>query len=142
MCDPTNFTDELNRKTFESLMDAAKRYQDGHIDENAYKAAVEAIYGVVAGLVSTQVAETVDEAVNAVSKYLESKTFCMFLNGKYTSLTWFVGSSELIFEDAEGHCKKISCGNPEQARKKWSEYKKAGIAKNLIIFKTMIGDEL
>ena len=52
-------------------MDAAKKYQDGHIDVNAYKAAVEAIYGVVAGLVSTQVAETVNEAVNAVSKHLE-----------------------------------------------------------------------
>ncbi len=73
MYDPTNYIDELNRKTLESLKTLTQKYKEGQIDCNAFKTSLEAIWEVSAGLCSSEIGNLLSDALNAAKRHYEDE---------------------------------------------------------------------
>ncbi|HHT4259172.1 TPA: hypothetical protein ACTYZB_004839 [Klebsiella variicola] len=61
-------TDELDRKVSETLVDIIKKQTGGVMATNEARASIHAVFCSVMGLVSADVSELLEEAMNAIEK--------------------------------------------------------------------------
>ena len=94
--DPTDITEELNRKVIETLSTITARYKMGEISRIEFHAAVEAIWSSVAGLIRSEFQEILDEVLNNLKK--EQMTYsAVFLTGTTPiAFSWTCGENKAV----------------------------------------------
>lgn len=123
MYDPTNTTDELNRKTLDAVMDVVKKYKEGYRNYGETKASLYAIENAVGGLISSEVTATLWQVIEDINiesyqtkRILIWQSVDNFKKAVYCA-TWCVGTSSLKVTNLyEMEQKTFNCQSPEQAK--------------------------
>ena len=123
MYDPTDVSDELNRKMLETLSSVTARYKSGQISKIEFKTAVETIWNVTAGLINADFQDILDEALNSLkSCHPFTRRTVLFKNGCPIIVSWAYGTNNVVtqsFTDGKANTKIVKCGNPVEGLKKY-----------------------
>lgn len=106
MYDPTDFHDELNRKTIGALSYLANQLSSGEISEYAFKTGIISIWNCVSGLVSDDVEAIIDDVLNKQAGVTGDEKTEIFLdrtnNLFYVVRGWSAGLTVHIDKMANG----------------------------------------
>lgn len=93
MYDPTDISEEINRKTSEALIGIVGKYQNGEISDQQYKAAVEAVWNVSSGLTKPEISALVDEALNQLPAKPQKRCYAWMTAKGVVLATWVYGTN-------------------------------------------------
>lgn len=120
--DPTDISEELNRKTIDTLSSLSARCKSGDISGIEFRAAVEALWSSVAGLIRPEFQEILDEILNSLKK--ETMTYTtVFLKGTTPiSFSWTCGEYKVVTQwMSEGGLvtRSYACNEPHEAHARY-----------------------
>lgn len=108
--DPTDVSEEINRKVYETLSMLISRLKGGEISVLEFKTAIEAVWNVSAGLIRPDLQDILDNALNRREKH-QFTNVKVFLTSIKTPLMviWSNGTTDVIVKaaDASGMREKV-----------------------------------
>lgn len=101
MYDPTNFHDELNRKTYDALIWLVNQKRQEAISDASFKVGVISIWNCVSGLAGGEIGEQLNSLVNETASVQGEEKTSVFVNkstGWGIVVRWVIGSTKVTYD--------------------------------------------